>query len=62
MKISYFSYKPYDGGIELQQILCMDPAGWIIGPIKTAMSGRMAKALQLIVNYLKTGEIPPPPF
>ena len=60
--IVYVSWKPYDGGIEIQQLLCMDPAGMIPGMIKTAMSGRMAKALKLTVDYLKNGTIPEPVF
>mmetsp|Transcript_13213 Transcript_13213/g.16792 ORF Transcript_13213/g.16792 Transcript_13213/m.16792 type:complete len:217 (-) Transcript_13213:107-757(-) len=58
--ITMTCYKPCEGGMELKQLLCMDPAGMIPGFIKNAMASRMANGLMLMVDYLKDGTIPAP--
>ena len=60
--ITYTAYKPYEGGVELKQVMSFDPAGMIPGFIKTAMSTRMANGLQILVDYLKNGTVPEPMF
>ena len=49
------SWKPYQGGIEIHNLVEFDPAGSIPGWIKTEMSKRMANGLETLVNYLQTG-------
>ena len=56
------SWKPYDGGIEIEHAIKMDPAGMIPGFLKNKAATRMAKNLQLIVDYLINGTIPAPIF
>ena len=43
--ITHMSFKPYEGGIELQQCVQMDPAGSIPSFIKNKMAKRMANGL-----------------
>ena len=62
MGITYMSWKPYEGGIELQNLVEMDPAGSIPGFIKTKMAKRMANGLLVLVDYLQTGNKPEPLF
>ena len=57
-EITWFSWKPYDGGLELKQIMKMDPAGMIPGFVKNKIAKRAAGGLLLLVDYLKTGAIP----
>ena len=53
--ISYTSYKPYDGGIELQQLVENDPCGSIPAFMKNKGAKRAANNLLNMVNYLQTG-------
>ena len=62
MAITYMSWKPYEGGIELQNIVMMDPAGSIPDFLKKKMAKRMANGLDILVKYLQTGEKPEPIF
>ena len=61
-EITYMSWKPYEGGIELQNLTMMDPAGSIPDFLKKKMAKRMANALQILVTFLQTGEKPEPIF
>ena len=56
--ISYTSWKPYDGGIELQQLVENDPCGSIPGFMKSKSATRAANNLIHLVNYLQTGAKP----
>ena len=60
--ITYMSWKPYEGGIELQNLTEMDPCGSIPDFIKKKMAKRMANGLQILVDYLQTGAKPEPIF
>ena len=60
--IGYISYKPYEGGIELRNLQCMDPAGLIPDFIKKSMGKRQARVLVHSVEYLVNGTVPPAPF
>ena len=63
-EITYTAWKPLEdgSGFELKQVMCFDPAGMIPGMIKNAMAGRMANGLQLMIDYLQNGTVPPPAF
>ena len=56
------SWKPYDGGIYLEHIVKMDPAGMIPDFIKNKAATRMTNTLLIITDYLMHGTIPDSPF
>ena len=56
------SWKPYDGGIYLEHIVKMDPAGMIPDFIKNKAATRMTNTLLIITEYLMHGTIPDSPF
>ena len=60
--ITYMSWKPYEGGMELTHVVQMDPNGMIPAFIKNKAATRMANTLQVIVNYVRDGTIPEPIF
>ena len=53
---------PCEGGYDLTQIISMDPSGWIPWFLKRKMGHRSAEMIGMTVNFLKTGEVPPPLF
>ena len=58
MVLSYFSYKPYEGGIEITHILKYDPCGTIPEYMKQKQVGRTMRSLKTVVNYCRDGTIP----
>ena len=56
--ITYFSWKPYEGGMELRSVMKMDPNGSIPSMIKNKMGSRMAGGLKIMVDYLQNGTVP----
>ena len=56
--LTYFQWRPYDGGIEIWHASKMDPAGSIPDFVKKKMAKRFSNAVQILVNYLKTGAKP----
>ena len=60
--VNFLAYKPFDGGIELKNVMAMDPAGMIPGFVKGRIGGRMANVLMLIVDYLRDGVVAEPLF
>ena len=58
--ITYWEFKPYEGGYEIRQVKSFDPAGWIMDWMKELMSSRLANGLKILVNYLNDGTIPKP--
>ena len=58
MVLSYFSYKPYEGGIELTHILKYDPSGTIPEYMKQKQVGRTMRSLKTVVDYCRDGTIP----
>ena len=60
--LTWMSFKPYEGGMELRHIVKMDPAGMIPDFIKNKAAARMANTLHVITNYVKDGTIPEPMF
>ena len=53
---------PCEGGYDLTQVISLDPAGWIPWFIKRKLGHRAAAMIGMTVNFLKTGEVPPPIF
>ena len=56
--ITYMSWKPYDGGLELQHVVKIDPAGMIPDFIKNKAAARLASTLLIIVDYVQNGTVP----
>ena len=51
-------FRPFEGGMELKQVIKMDVQGSIPGWIKNKVASRMADNLMIIVNYIKDGTVP----
>ena len=58
MVLSYFSYKPYEGGIEITHILKFDPKGSIPDFWKQKQAERTVRSLKTVVEYCRDGTIP----
>ena len=56
------SWKPYDGGMYLEHIVKMDPAGMIPDFIKSKAASRLANTMFIITDYVMNGTIPEPIF
>ena len=57
--ITYMASKPYEGGMELNQIIALDVAGMIPGFIKNKIAKRLANIGLQIADYVMHGTIPP---
>ena len=62
MILTYMAAKPYDGGMELNQIVSLDIAGMIPGFVKTKIAKRLANVGVQIADYIMHGTIPKPPI
>merc|ERR1712060_478990 len=60
--IVHVTWKAYEGGMEINMVQKMDLAGSIPTMFVNKMSGRLANALQLLVDYLQNGTVPEPLF
>ena len=57
-----FCVCPAVSGVEMTQVVAMDPAGMIPSFIKTKIATRMASGPMIMVDYLANGVIPEPAF
>ena len=58
MVITYYAWRPYEGGLEIWHINKMNPAGSIPDFLKNKMAKRMANGVLNLVNFIKTGAKP----
>ena len=50
--------KPYDGGMDLLQIIGVDVAGMIPDMMKNKLATRQSQGLLMAVDYLRDGTVP----
>ena len=60
--LTYMSWKVVEGGLYIEHIVKMDPAGSIPSFIKNKGAERMAGAVMLLVDFLQNGTVPEPMF
>ena len=56
--INFFGMKPYDGGMDLLQIVGIDVAGMIPDMMKNKLATRQSQGLLMAVDYLRDGTVP----
>ena len=56
------SWQPYEGGLELNWLSKMDPAGAIPKIVKNKLANRLAFEVLILVDYLMNGSLPEPIF
>ena len=56
--ITYMASKPYEGGMELNQVIALDIAGMIPDFIKKKIAKRLANVGLQIADYVMHGTIP----
>ena len=54
--MTYFQWKPYEGGMEIWQCAEVDAAGSIPDFVKNKFAKKFSNALIILVDYLKTGK------
>eukprot|EP00923_Selenidium_pygospionis_P022542 GHVN01038974.1.p1 GENE.GHVN01038974.1~~GHVN01038974.1.p1 ORF type:complete len:266 (+),score=35.68 GHVN01038974.1:108-905(+) len=57
-KINYSKYTPYDGGVNIEMLICVDVKGSIPNFIKKLMCYKHAQAPKMLYEYLVLGKIP----
>ena len=62
MIVTYMASKPYEGGMELNQVIAMDVAGMIPGFVKTKIATRLSNVGLHLADYIMHGTIPPKAF
>ena len=62
LKISYQRFIPIEGGYNVEQVSCFDAKGWLPGFVQKLGVSRQAYLVRYQINYLMTGEKPPPVF
>lgn len=60
--ITYMESKPYEGGMELNQVISLDIAGMIPKFVKTKIAKRLANVGLQIADYVMHGTIPEKAF
>ena len=58
MILSYWSFKPMEGGLQITMIQSFDPCGMIPGFLKNLIATRTANQPALVIDYLVNGVVP----
>ena len=54
--------RPYEGGMELNQVIVLDIAGYIPNFVKTIIAKRLSNIGLKLVDYIMHGVVPPSLF
>ena len=58
MLLTFMSSKPYEGGMEMNQVIAMDVAGRIPGMIKNKIAKKLSNIGMQVSDYMMHGTIP----